>query len=502
MNKRARPPEPRVYRDAVFLSRCTVQAARDWISKRPIKYSSTRGTPETPPDAPVLEYLLFRRNDPQIDLLLAEFGRYRGVLERVFDRAGASTKAVACTNASLFVGRKLYGHAIDQSKEPLFWQLIKNGSLAELRALCVNPDLSSGMYKGLLRSWVGNETSKVSASFRTSDTRFMQIIGFLTGNPRLKIDRQHSHERHFLDGFAEYEYNELFNECWHLAEIVPVNEDWAQLLTRLYFNVLPVYKPYEDLSAVLDRWRVENEDKYAETKFLRQTIVAHYVSPTIETLKHEDEAYRSAFYQTFDPDQEDFRSLDWIEWLNLDQQCTVELFANEKIWQSQRGRKKLEGLLWDASREDSDLKKVGWFRQQEEDYRKQHPEWFRDDGEGPEDDFDKEGAIKEFNSSLELFNSLHGAGTFAAEASTNDLLGKQMLHEELGYHGTKGLVIYKLDDIKRDRLIAHSRQDVAAAFGHAKSAFKSAKNAEKAAKRSQALLWIVIGLLAYVIAFG
>ena len=504
IDKRARPSEPRVYRDAAFLSRCSVQEAREWLSTRRTTYSTTSGTPETPPDAPVLEYLLLRRNDPQIDLLLAEFGRSQSVLERVFERSCMSTRAVACSNASLFVGGKLNRYRLDHSDEPLFWRVIQNGSLAELRALCENPHLSSRMYDGLLNSWVGNEGSRIDENLRTSDERFMQIVRFLAENPRLKIDREDSHERHYLDGFADYEYGLLFSGCWRLAEIVPVNETWARILSQLYLKMKPAYKPYDDVSALLERWHPDQEGKYANTRILRQTLAAHYIAPTVETLNHEDEAYRRAFYRTFDPEQKDFRDLDWMEWRNRDKFCEYDLEANEKIWRSPRGRRKLEQLLWDASSENSDISGVGWFRQRQEEYREQHPEWFRDEDEGEdfEDDYDEAEAQRAYDRDVAGSTALYRGGTFAAEASTNDLLGKRMLQEELGYHGTKGLVVYKLDDIKRDRLIAHSRQDVAAAFGHAKSAFRSAKNAEKAAKRSQVLLWVVIGLLAYVVLFG
>lgn len=502
--KRPRPSKPRVYRDAAFLSQCTVAEAREWLSKRPITYSGTRGTPETPPDAPVLEYLLLRRNDPKIDLLLAEFGRYRGVLERVYDRACASTRVVACTNASLFVGDKSYGYEHEQLKPPLFWQVIKKGSIAELRAVCENPDLSSGMYQGLLCSWVRNERSRVAETLRMSDERFMQIVRFLAENPRLKIDREDSHERYYFDGFAECEYNNLFSECWHLAEIAPVNDDWAHILSRLYSRMKTAYKPYEDVSAVLERWRPEQEEKYAETRFLRQTLATHYVSPTTDTLNHEDEACRRAFYRTFDPDQEEFCDLNWMEWRSRDEYCEYDIGANEKIWQTFSGRKKLERLHRDASRENSDLSQVGWFRQQLEEYREQHPEWFKeeDQEEVYEAVYDETEARRAYSADVAVANSLHGAGTYDAEASSNDILGKRMLREELGDHGSRGLPVYHLDDETRDRLIAHSRQDVAAAFGHAKSAFKSAKAAEKAAKLSNVLLWVVVGLLAYVVVLG
>lgn len=501
LDRRPRPSKPSVYRDAVFLSQCTVAEVRDWLSKRPIAYSPTQGTPETPSDAPIFEYLLLRRNDPQIDLCLAEYGRCRSVLERVYKRASPSTRVVACSNASLFVGSKVTGSALFSSEAPLFWQVLHKGSLAELRAVCENPDLSSGMYGGLIRSWVGNEKSRVDADLRTSDDRFMKIVSFLADNPRLRIDRDESRERHFLDGLADYEYGILASECWRLAEIVPPTEAWARCLGRLYSKMKPAYKPYEDLAAVLDRWHPEDELQYAETKNLREALVAHYVKPSMEMLTHEDAAYRRAFYRTFNPDQEAFRDLDWMEWHKRDDYCDFYLLNNENIWKSDRGRSKLKQLLWDTAR-NSDISAIGWFNEREEAYRSEHPEWFIEQDDDYETEHDADEARRAIRTDISVAYSIHGAGTFAAEAESNEAIGRHTLRDELGDYGEKGLPVYNLDDRKRDRLIAHGRQDAAAAFGHARSAFKSAKEAEKATKRSTILLCVVVGLLAYLVFIG
>lgn len=499
--KRKIPSAPNVYRDAAFLASCDKGQVQQWLEKRPITYSATDGTPETPPDAHVLEYILLRRRDAHIDLLLAQLARSRSVLERVYDRSGSSIRAVACSNASLFVGDKARGYFQLHEKESLYWKIITQGSMAELRALCENPELKSGMYEGLIKSWVGNNGSRVDENLRISDKRFQQVIRFLSGNVRLGIDRADSRERHYLDGYADYEYGLLFSECWKLAETIPVSQDWAYYLAILYERMKPAYKPFDNLEAVLNRWRLEGEGDFSNSKRLRTVLAKHYVPPTEEALNHEDEAIRRAFYATFDPQKDNFIDADWKTWQERDEYCEYELQANENIWKTARAREKLRRLLWKISETNSDITSVGWFDELEDRYRKEHPEWFADEDElDIEDEFDVESANRDNAERVYAANAMHGAKTFEAEASANDMLGKQVLREDLGDYGKEGLSTYGLDQETRDRLIAHMRQDVAAVFGHARSAFKTAKGAERAAQRTGRLVWVVIVLLLVLIA--
>src|SRR5271169_5091713 len=101
-----RPREPSTTRDAAYLALCTPQAAYDWLRTRPVDMSRWEW-PQTPDNAHLLEYILLRRNDPLITLGLAEFGRSRTVLGRIFQGAPPSVRAVACGNASLFFGSNI-----------------------------------------------------------------------------------------------------------------------------------------------------------------------------------------------------------------------------------------------------------------------------------------------------------------------------------------------------------------------------------------------------------
>ena len=101
-----------------------------------------------------------------------------------------------------------------------------------------------------------------------------------------------------------------------------------------------------------------------------------------------------------------------------------------------------------------------------------------------------------YNLAASINDTIHGKGTFEAEAHNNDSLGRNILKTDLGDFGPE--TNYALDEETRDRLIAHSRQDIAAAHGHARAAFKAAYGARVLARRT-ALLSCVILLINLII---
>lgn len=389
-DKRQERPRPfGVYRDAAFLSKCSEGEAREWLKGRSVDYSSVFGTPETPPGSHALEYILFRRNLPLVDLALAECGRSGSVLARVYKRGNAPTRVVACGNASLCVGDKIYRPPIafdeDTSRldddQPLIWKIVRDGPLAELRAVCENPHLRSGFYASLVSSWEGDQDSRVAPRNRLRSDRFKRVLLFLSRNPRISTPREHSNERHFYDGFSEHLYNKCFTKCWELAKVVPTDVEWAHVLSELYTHLHRPYNVFDDVESVFIRWRPDDEERFSPTASVREEIAVKFIEPTIETLQSDDPAIRRAFYRTFDPEHRAFRDLDWAEWLERDDMCYIDLDRNSKIWRSARGRAKLSGLLWHRSRENHDVSDVGFFEQREEEYRKTNPEWFKDEEE-------------------------------------------------------------------------------------------------------------------------
>lgn len=411
IGKRERPAHVSAYREAAFLSQCSEREAHNWLRNRSVEYSSVYGTPKTPVDSHVLEYILYRRNAPLLDLALAEHGRSRSVLERVFKRGNSLTRVVACANPSLFVGEVVHESIFRNTDDgSLLWHIVARGSLAELRAVCENPDLSSGFYASLVNCWEGRDDSQSAPKTFVSSYRFKYILFFLSKNPRISIPREQSKERHYWDGYADYEYNQFFTRCWELALLVPTEPDWAYVLAELYCRLHRPYDVFDDVEAVLERWRPANEnletslsdDLPSPFHILREQIAAKFVEPSIETSKSDDLAIRRAFYSTFDPEEPEFRELDWTEWLEHDEWCQIWLSGNEKIWRSSLGRSNLRSLLWHQSRKNYDLADIGSFDEREEEYRKTNPEWFEneEDEEEYENDESEPDRIENFEHAI------------------------------------------------------------------------------------------------------
>lgn len=99
-------------------------------------------------------------------------------------------------------------------------------------------------------------------------------------------------------------------------------------------------------------------------------------------------------------------------------------------------------------------------------------------------------------------NELHGPASLAAEIANNNALGNVTLKDDLGtYVGAEALRFADdLDERTRDRLISHTRQDVASTFAHALSAFKAAHEAKEIAKRTRRLSrWILFLVIVLVL---
>lgn len=108
---------------------------------------------------------------------------------------------------------------------------------------------------------------------------------------------------------------------------------------------------------------------------------------------------------------------------------------------------------------------------------------------------------KAYQVAVALHNEVHGKGSLAAEIANNNALGNVTLKDDLGtYGGMETLRLADdLDEKTRDRLISHTREDVASTFAHALSAFKAAHEAKEIAKRTRRLsrwiLFLVIVLI-------
>ncbi|WP_159096799.1 hypothetical protein [Pseudovibrio sp. Alg231-02] len=388
---RKRPSHFSVYRDAAFLSKCREEDALDWLKSRTINDPSPFGNPLTPPESLALETILFRRNLPLIDLALAQFGRSRTVLVRVYQRADASTRIVACGNPSLFEGESVSECWSDiYDDDTLIWKIIRNGSLGELRAICENPHLEDAFYCRLVSLWGGKGNPEVAPEYRLPDDRFQHVLLFLSANRRITTPCEDNENFASDVPGVEYAYESVFYKCWDLAELIPTDVNWAHALSKLYTRLPRAGHTYDDVESVLRRWRPSGDSKIGRYWYesIRKEIAAKFVEPSIVTLNSDDPAIRDAFYCTFDPEISYYGNaawvdVDWLEWLERDDFCNVALLSNIKIWRSPRGRDKLQDALRDNAESGRDPDWLIYFSlsHRMEEYRKTNPEWFKNEEE-------------------------------------------------------------------------------------------------------------------------
>lgn len=367
---------PALYRNAAFLASCGEDAAVDWLCDRPVTINSVSGTVDTPKGAHILEYILCRRRSAVIDFALAEHGRSATILRRVYRRSSDAVRVTACSNASLFVGDTFANFW--RHDENLLWRIVFDGSLAELRSICENPGIGSRFFGALIDAWQPENERKEDTRYLPED-RYIKILHFLSANPRISQSREESAERHYMDGFAEYQYNKFYSAAWELAEKAPVTPAWADALANLYQKLYAPWDCIKDPEAVLDRWRPADEGEYAATRDVRGAIAARFMKPSLEQLNNADSLIRQAFYRSFDPDAEAFRELDWDQWIDRDPYIYFDISANDKVWASARGRHNLNRMLWHGSKKNSDLLEIGFYKERIQELQVKHPDWFADD---------------------------------------------------------------------------------------------------------------------------
>lgn len=371
---------PALVSDCLYVAHCSPDLAEQWLSSRPVTRSIVLGTIETPPDAHLPEYILLRRCDPFIDLALARYGRSRSVLLKLYDKASISLRVVLAGNGSLFTGDNLHSRLSLSgwpSDRNIAAQILENGPLVLLRALVSNPDLPSIYYASMIEDYSFPAEDEKPAETRFPEDRFRFLVTHLGDNPRTGIAREDSAERHYMDGFADYDYNRFPAAAWNLAAKAPVTPEWAHALASLYRRL---YKPYdclENVDQIIDRWQVKIE-RYSIDPYraIRTALAVAFIKPSIELLRSEDPARRDAFFRTFDPADREFADLDWNEFNEIDSNWSFSVYHNLKVWASPAARRKYRAALWAGTEGNSDLTPIGFWDDRAETLQAEHPEWF------------------------------------------------------------------------------------------------------------------------------
>lgn len=333
------------------------------------------------------EAALLGRNDPLINLALAQYAQYSATLRPLFEASppGSAVRLAILSNVILPDGffSQLPLSLMQGPENVITW--LRTAPDIETRALFENPYIYDGFIQSLLEG---------KAPWNTiPEDKLCFFVRVLAENPRMCMP----YDKSFLDGYAEYSHSAVFNAAWHLAEKVPTTQGWAIALSSLYQRLKPEAFKLDNPLEIAGRWIADPNDaelmgqqeSFKNTGYLhlyqevRQGL-AHlaltYKGDLLQTLlSHDDVAFRCAAYAhgqvtadmlpgIYERDGE----------LAFNQAC-----RNPWLWRRQQEREALRAMAWQVSHDDknSDLIAVNSFNAVSEDFAKKHPDWFKNDEE-------------------------------------------------------------------------------------------------------------------------
>lgn len=311
-----------------------------------------------------LEYCLFRRNDPFIDLAIAKFGGSTSVISRVFKRANAGTRLAAIANrkGSIFLN--------------LGDDYFLKASRIELEAFFSNPEIDNELFIYIFnrandfRTMVDERLTEIIPFLeKLPNERLLKVIPYLASHPRLLGKSSQT----FLDDDKEYDYQTLLDSAWKLAGTVPVTNAWGLVLGKLLEVCnLPGRIEAPRTRSLIERWSHWEDYKEGhntllrDASFLMRSALARLLRDE-ELVDDPDIALRLTFYGRFDPkffpDYWTYLKRDGEEWRHV-------FLNNENLWKTSGDRSLLRMNCGNTYADQ------GTFEKYEIGFRKLHPEWF------------------------------------------------------------------------------------------------------------------------------
>ena len=248
----------------------------------------------------------------------------------------------------------------------------------EIAALFQNPQINS--------NFLGDLYAREGAFDGLEEGRWRRLIAASTGNPRLKTEYSGS-----MDGWAEYVHGRVFDQAWSLAARVPVSEEWADILSRLLEDTLPLCFSMKDRIAVIDRWREPDRTALGQAAlgyedafgYVRMWLTRLWFEWELEQFKdHDDIALRCGYYRRGRLDAEGLRAA-FAKDSKFVLDCALD---NENVWRDRQTREALRKLCWGVDRPQDELEYPNYFEGAEGRFRDKHPEWFVDEVENGKTD--------------------------------------------------------------------------------------------------------------------
>ena len=335
----------------------------------------------------VVELKLLDRNEALIDIAIAKYGAFSESVSRVFKKAKDENNEallLSClTNTSL--ERRSWSHSsvprslIKDAKERLEWFTALSD--LEIKTLFENPTIDQEVLDSFLE---GKEYWKA-----VDDEKRRAVIRALANNARMSS----KYNSEYMDGYAEYRYNSVFDAAWKLCEITPTTPEWANDLSYLYEKLVDKRYKY-DSDTIAKRWMLDWEhDKEDDKKaYLNpyENIRAKIYKCNISNKYGKDESNKEYF------DNADI-AIRWSAYkkLRLTEDEIQEAYEKDKllainalidnyaIWKDPALRKVLHDVCWDADTKYNNnyLDCANHFNYKQEEVERQYPDWFVEEEE-------------------------------------------------------------------------------------------------------------------------
>ncbi|MBU6460801.1 MAG: hypothetical protein KGQ58_08000 [Proteobacteria bacterium] len=370
------------------------------------------------------ENKLLAKNDPFIDVILAQYCFYRETLQKLFSKSFSEdnlTLRLACLSNKTISKILAIDLAIDKLPEALFDSENNEEMLnwfssitdQEVDTLFRNETIDDGFLTNLLE--LENDLWKV-----LSEDNKLQVIKALYYNERVCKKYEGP-----MDGYAEYRHNRLFSVIWDLAKKLPVEKKWSYALGSVLEKTRDDRYQFNSLE-VADRWNIKEEEEEKNKHYLNGFELVRYAcyrnivkdlygkDKTNKThYTNEDIAYRACAYVQTDINEDDIREA-YVKDKLL---AIYYIMKNMRVWRNEELRSVLKEICWDADRtiNNNYLNCANMFDYEEEELKEKYPDWFLDKEEVVIDEDDKvltvglgRGLLQEINyhQSVELLTEI------------------------------------------------------------------------------------------------
>jgi len=356
-------------------------------------------------DREELEKTLQDRNEPLINLGLALFGFESGTGISLFQKGDETIKEAVLSGTTIISG--LGSSWVEDSG--ILNDLLKTFNEELLVPFFSNENIKDGLLAAIYE--------KKEPFNKLDDESWYKVLWASTENPRIRTP----YDKTWMDGFDEYLYGRVFTTAWKLFEALPADKNSAALLAHLGEKLVPDRPHDMDVMAAIKRWRVDKQDKHVDYFELCRFSIARLVREYEDSFKSfkdsDDIALRRSYYCRYTAHQpENVREL----FEKDNDKFLDEALNNINFFKKESIRDELGKCCWDYKDPHHDLLYPNIFNSRIENYRKEHPEWFKDwDGEPPLDDI--EDPIVKANKQLDLLNErVKGLAEKLFEADSDD----------------------------------------------------------------------------------